>query len=465
MEEMIQQVWARFLRVLEVVDNAVDSGSYRVLEDRLSCELNELGRFIIQQVMEAVDERLRENLQERRGWVVERRNDVKEVLSPFGPIRYHRTYFRNRSNGQYAYLADEWMGLTPHARIAPTVKAALVESSAERSYRRSGRWTRHAAWHVSGQTVMNALRENSNWEAAWSRPDEKRQVEYLYVEADEDHVPNQDPQGSHWQPRLVYVHEGVEGTGKRQKLKNVHHFGGLFYRDTEALCNDVWRYLDAHYDLECVKTIFVSGDGASWIRQLVESIPGAVFVLDRFHAVKKMTAAVGRWEDLSKSLRQAVEQADREKARSILKEAHKRADTEHKRKSIEKTLTYLMRQWDGIKAWSQYRRAIVGCSAEGHVSHIYAARMSSRPMAWTKSGVDRMARLRVLQANQANIREQYLRGREEQKRRPSDRWRKQLQASIKQGSQLGYVIHANIPAFSGPRSMFTRALRGLANAV
>lgn len=416
MEEMIQQVWARFLRVLEVVDNAVDSGSYRVLEDRLSCELNELGRFIIQQVMEAVDERLRENLQERRGWVVERRNDVKEVLSPFGPIRYHRTYFRNRSNGQYAYLADEWMGLTPHARIAPTVKAALVESSAERSYRRSGRWTRHAAWHVSGQTVMNALRENSNWEAAWSRPDEKRQVEYLYVEADEDHVPNR-------------------------------------------------RYLDAHYDLECVKTIFVSGDGASWIRQLVESIPGAVFVLDRFHAVKKMTAAVGRWEDLSKSLRQAVEQADREKARSILKEAHKRADTEHKRKSIEKTLTYLMRQWDGIKAWSQYRRAIVGCSAEGHVSHIYAARMSSRPMAWTKSGVDRMARLRVLQANQANIREQYLRGREEQKRRPSDRWRKQLQASIKQGSQLGYVIHANIPAFSGPRSMFTRALRGLANAV
>ena len=62
-------------------------------------ELNELGQEFIRQAMEAVDERLRENLQERRGWVIVRRHDVKEVLSPFGPVRYHRTYFRNKVTG------------------------------------------------------------------------------------------------------------------------------------------------------------------------------------------------------------------------------------------------------------------------------------------------------------------------------------------------------------------------------
>ena len=37
---------------------------------------------------------------------------------------------------------------------------------------------------------------------------------------------------------------------------------------------------------------------------------------------------------------------------------------------------------------------VYGCSAEGHVSHIYADRMSSRPMGWSETGSDRMCRSR-----------------------------------------------------------------------
>ncbi len=465
MEKLIQQVWSRFLRVLEVVDEAVSSGSYQDLENGLSHELDALGQFILKETLESIDERLRENLQERRGWVVERRGDVKEVLSPFGPVRYHRTYFRNKVTGKYGYLTDEWIGLTPHARVAPSVKATLAESAARMSYRRSGKWAWNETWNVSGQTVMNTLRKNQSLEASQSRPKKQRQVEYLYVEADEDHIPNQDSEGAHWQPRLVYVHEGLERTGKRRELKNVHYFGGLYYRDTEALCQEVWRYLDKHYDLESVKTIFVSGDGASWIRQLVEFIPGSVFVLDRFHTAKYIRAALGRWDDLHESLWRAVKQTDRQEVRNVLREAHKRADTKNKRETIEKTLTYLMQQWDGIQAWSKYADAIVGCSAEGHVSHVYAARMSSRPMAWTKTGVDQMARLRVLQANGESVRERFLRGFQERKLRLSDRWREQVQTSIKQGKQLYHAIQASMPALRGRRTTLTRALRGLANAV
>lgn len=47
--------------------------------------------------------------------------------------------------------------------------------------------------------------------------------------------------------------------------------------------------------------------------------------------------------------------------------------------------------------------AQVGCSAEGHVSHIYADRMSSRPLGWSRKGVDKMARLRVYHANKGDM--------------------------------------------------------------
>ena len=44
-----------------------------------------------------------------------------------------------------------------------------------------------------------------------------------------------------------------------------------------------------------------------------------------------------------------------------------------------------------------------GCSAEGHVSHIYSDRMSSRPLGWCRTGVDKMARLRIYRQNKGNM--------------------------------------------------------------
>ena len=58
--------------------------------------------------------------------------------------------------------------------------------------------------------------------------------------------------------------------------------------------------------------------------------------------------------------------------------------------------------WQGIIIKND-NHDIVGCSAEGHVSHLYSDRMSSRPMGWTKRGVDNIAKLRVYKWNQGNV--------------------------------------------------------------
>jgi len=48
-------------------------------------------------------------------------------------------------------------------------------------------------------------------------------------------------------------------------------------------------------------------------------------------------------------------------------------------------------------------RLTIGCSAEGHVSHILSARLSSRPSSWSNVGADQMAKLRVYKLNGGNI--------------------------------------------------------------
>ncbi|HLS00552.1 MAG TPA: UPF0236 family protein, partial [Beutenbergiaceae bacterium] len=243
---MFQQTWQGFLRVMEhVVAHLDGESSYHQLQTALRENLDRLGCEIMQLVIEAADQRLRERREERPGWVVTRRDDVKRVLSQFGMLEYRRTYFKHRQSGARRYLVDDLIGLTPHARVEPTLKARLAERATNQSYDKSGQWSDTPAWRVSAQTVMKTVRAAGRGALDGGKPKEKRRVRYLYVDADEDHVANQD--GPRWQPRLVYVHEGVEQVPGRRRLKNARYFGGLYVRQTESLWQEVWRYLDARY--------------------------------------------------------------------------------------------------------------------------------------------------------------------------------------------------------------------------
>ncbi len=47
--------------------------------------------------------------------------------------------------------------------------------------------------------------------------------------------------------------------------------------------------------------------------------------------------------------------------------------------------------------------SVLGCSAEGHVSHVLASRMSTLPMGWSKKGAGQMARLRAYKYNKGKM--------------------------------------------------------------
>ena len=53
--------------------------------------------------------------------------------------------------------------------------------------------------------------------------------------------------------------------------------------------------------------------------------------------------------------------------------------------------------------WVKDKNKELECSAEGHISHVYADRMSSRPLGWSRIGADKMARLRVYERNEGNM--------------------------------------------------------------
>ncbi len=69
---------------------------------------------------------------------------------------------------------------------------------------------------------------------------------------------------------------------------------------------------------------------------------------------------------------------------------------------------YVTNQWEGIPIYETDGKYLKGCSAEGHISHVYADRMSSGPRTWCDDGIDKMSRLRVFVSNGGKIYEELI---------------------------------------------------------
>lgn len=448
---IVKQAWEKFQGVCTLIADVLEKKvDYLTFVEHLKKTLDDLGGQIIREVLEATDTYLREHKEERPGWQVERKNDPKTILTPFGQVTYRRTYYRHKETGSCAYLVDNLAGYGPHQKVDVLVKAEAVERATELSYCKSGEIS--PAVVVSAETVLKELREFTPQDTSLP-PKVKRKRRYLFVEADEDHVSGQDKKNH--LPRLVYVHEGKERVGpKRKKLKNPRYFAGI-YKDVEELWYAVLDYLDTHY--EGVEIIFVCGDGDRWIRKGVEILPGSVFVLDLFHLDKYLVAALGKSEDYRR-IWVALRQKDQLGVENILKKAAQKALSPGQKKAIRDCRRYIRRNWDGIIAYRLYPEAELGVSAEGHVSHILSSRLSSRPMAWSEKGVDQMARLRAAKANGVSVRRLYV----EQYRQGLFPLPVNAQFLTEERQKLKKVsgeVLDNLPALHGPVSQLTRALK------
>lgn len=57
-----------------------------------------------------------------------------------------------------------------------------------------------------------------------------------------------------------------------------------------------------------------------------------------------------------------------------------------KYKAVEGAKEYIRTNWAGIMLSIKGKDRNTECSAEGRVSHVYADRMSSRPLGWSRRG-------------------------------------------------------------------------------
>lgn len=379
--------------------------------------VTKLGLELITEELEFYDDYLRKDAKRKEKWYVVRR-DESTLLTSLGKICYHKTLFKNRETGEYEYLLDRCMGLEKHVRMTEDAEAKMLEEAVETSYRRGGISSCITEDVVSKQTVKNKIHALNFPEVV--KPAAKKVVDYLYIDADEDHVSLQFKEKKGDLPvnernqkdncvlaKLVYVYEGIEKEAPestRHRLVNPHYFSGTYAgTDNEKLWEEVFGYLDSNYDLSKVKKIYLNADGGSWIQYGKKQIQGITTALDEFH-LRKYLLKMSRHmkdsaEDVRKRLCQIIKNGTKEEFRELTDVLDGYAETENEHKHLREGMGYILNNWTAAKIRLRDRKSVVGCSAEGHVSHVLSSRMSSRPMGWSYTGIDKMAHLRAYSKN------------------------------------------------------------------
>ena len=206
-------------------------------------------------------------------------------------------------------------------------------------------------------------------------------------------------------PKLIYVYGGITNENGRNELINKKHFGGVYEggHAIEKLWKEVSEYIEESYDTEKLEKIYINGDGAAWIKSGQRLMDKEKFVLDRFHMHKYITGATSHLKDSAEDARseiyRAIHRKSKKQAEEVLEKILKVTEESARRKAVGTSGGYILGEWSGIMQWVRDKNKEVKCSAKGHVSHIYADRMSSRPLGWSRTGADKISRMRIYETN------------------------------------------------------------------
>lgn len=383
MERIINEVTKKLNREIKEFFNEKEvdvSTAERYFGSRIAEAVLELLRTYY----EKCDQELLEDKAWRReaGLSVERHGDKREILTQLGRLEYKRTYYKKASGG-YEYPVDSIAGIAAYERVSSSVGQSLVEASCEMSYGKASEYV--TGGQVSRQTVMNKIRQAGPQQ----EPVEYRAVRELHIDADEDHVHLQT--GRSTIVPLISVYEGVEHQGRRSVCRNIFHISE-YGKSPSLLWENVCDELERRYDLSDTR-IYLHGDGASWIKEGLNYIPNCEFVLDRYHKNKAIKQALSGIDRLAGSqyefqIRKALDEENLDRLLSIRDTLLTRYPD--REKTIRDNMDYLVNNFDAIAITKRDEASLNGGCTEPHVSHVLSARLSSRPMGWSKKTLRRL---------------------------------------------------------------------------
>ena len=391
--------------LLNAEDKFIDDlNEFPVLEKTVADLSNRMAAGFLAACLTTADMLISDSGTRKKDFKIQRQR-MRTLISSVGDVSFMHTLYSD-PEGHSRCLLDEQIHLPDRERFTTLAEAKVLNEAEVHSYQHAAESITSGAQTITKTTVMNKVHAvEQDLPDPGPASGEKKQLEYLYIEADEDHIHCQKDSENDgcFIGKLIYLFEGKEDICKgRRKLISPFYFGGL-YNGTAGnaeLWKGVEKYIRDRYDQDYLKCVYISGDGGGWIRSSTDYIYKSRFVTDRFHLMKYIYRVAGfTLDDRETTIGMFYKYIYRNRKQDVISLLdHIQNSCEGSDKAVDDSRKFMLNNWGAIQT-AFHDENVIGCSAEGHVSQVYSERMSSRPMGWSGTGSDRMCRLRCFVRN------------------------------------------------------------------
>lgn len=345
-----------------------------------------------------IDEKFKNSKERKLNYNIKETRE-KSLTTSMGYITVNSTSYYHKETKERFVLLREILDIKPYQRLTNEAEYQLIKFAMENNMSQAGRYALRNTI-ISRSTVSKKMAKlDGNINENITRCD--NQPDILYIEMDEIHA-NLQHGGNKICPCAI-VHEGYEdtlGKVKRKKLKNVRYFASAKL-NYEQLWEVIFDYINKKYDITKFKIIFVSGDGASGIKNYTNCFPKAIFVLDGFHYKRKHLSYIFKKNTDLKDIADGYIRNDKIEEFKELVNAQI-LQYPNQEEKMKEHMEYIINNINGIKN-QQHPLYKCPCSMEGHVNQGFARYITSSPFGFSERGLENKLKLLVTHANKHEL--------------------------------------------------------------
>lgn len=197
--------------IVEKVKREIEESLVKVLEgnanlDDIVDSVGEMVNYIgIKTILSIIDELnaiIKESPERSGKYHVHKKSVSRTLVTRFGELKFERAYYKNIKENSYVYILDELLGIEKYERIEGNLKGDILDKATDVSYKNAAELSTPVP--ITRETVKKIIRENGAIDNLELEIKEKKKVNTIYIEADEDHVPLQN--GKNKEMKLIYVY-------------------------------------------------------------------------------------------------------------------------------------------------------------------------------------------------------------------------------------------------------------------
>lgn len=348
----------------------------------------------------------------------------REIITVFGHIIYYRHEYIDRNTGKPFIYVDEKIGLHRRDRYDPTVCSLIFERySDDNSMIKVGKdigTALNSPFSLNVDRILEAIPRQTVWKILhrFKRIDmpikQLNTPKTLYVMADEKYIAAQRSDIDKLMTKEIIVHEGVKTVYKsinletgevyiRNKLINPHRI--ITYN--EDIYDLVGDYINEAYDVDEINTVYLMGDGGSWIFNGKYKLSSYSYTvkcgLDKLHFVLAINT-ISKDDEYKKYLYDYSINGRKKDFKTLINSIIQNDSS--RKDMIQEKANYILNQMPNIK--TMYKEIKIGCAMEQAVSHDIASEFTSVPKAYSSKWLPFYLNLRQNYLNGYDIRKAYI---------------------------------------------------------